>query len=151
MSAPDTRQEAATRPGGRSPIALLRRLPGRDVLVALLAILVVLALSGSLTGYQAYVVTVVVIFTIIGASHTLLFGAAGQPSVGHAALLGAGVYAGIAVSRHTTFGMEGELVAAIVVGALIGVVIGLPSLRIGSLYLAIATLALCIVAQQIFF
>ncbi|GJF01293.1 branched-chain amino acid ABC transporter ATP-binding protein/permease [Pseudonocardia sp. D17] len=151
MSAPDTRQEAATRPGGRSPIALLRRLPGRDVLVALLAILVVLALSGSLTGYQAYVVTVVVIFTIIGASHTLLFGAAGQPSVGHAALLGAGVYAGIAVSRHTTFGMEGEFVAAIVVGALIGVVIGLPSLRIGSLYLAIATLALCIVAQQIFF
>ncbi|RTL67640.1 MAG: branched-chain amino acid ABC transporter ATP-binding protein/permease [Pseudonocardiaceae bacterium] len=127
------------------------RIPGRDVLLALLAIIVVFGISGVLTGYQAYVVTVVVIFTIIGASHTVLFGAAGQPSVGHAALLGAGVYATIAVSRITSFGMEGELVAGIVVGALIGVVIGLPSLRIGSLYLAIATLALCIVAQQIYF
>ncbi|ODT99032.1 MAG: hypothetical protein ABS81_26605 [Pseudonocardia sp. SCN 72-86] len=129
----------------------LAKVPGRDVLLALLAIIVVFGISGILTGYQAYVVTVVVIFTIIGASHTVLFGAAGQPSVGHAALLGAGVYATIAVSRITSFGMEGELVAGIVVGALIGVVIGLPSLRIGSLYLAIATLALCIVAQQIYF
>ena len=107
-------------------------------------------MSGALSGYQAYVVTIVVIFTVIGASHTILFGAAGQPSVGHAALLGAGVYAAVAVGR-TGLGMEVELVAGVVVGAVIGVLIGLPSLRIGSLYLAIATLALCVVAQQVFF
>ncbi len=129
---------------------LLKRIPGRDVLLGLLAILVVFAISGVLSGYQAYVVTIVVIFTVIGASHTILFGAAGQPSVGHAALLGAGVYAAVAVGR-TGLGMEVELVAGVVVGALIGVLIGLPSLRIGSLYLAIATLALCVVAQQVFF
>jgi branched-chain amino acid transport system permease protein len=135
-------------PVGRIPV---RRIPGRDVIVALVVLLAVYAVSGSLTGYQVYVVTVVVVFTIIGASHTVLFGAAGQPSVGHAALLGAGVYAAVAVGTHTPWGLQGELVVGIVVGALIGVVIGLPSLRIGSLYLAIATLALCVVAQQIFF
>jgi len=129
---------------------VLRRLPGKDVVVALLAILLVFGLSGALTGYQVYVVTVVVIFTVIGASHTILFGAAGQPSVGHAALLGAGVYTAVAIGQ-AGLGMEVELVGGVVVGTLIGVVIGLPSLRIGSLYLAIATLALCVVGQQIYF
>jgi len=131
--------------------ALIRRLPGRDVLVALVVLLVVYGLAGALTTYQVYVATIVVIFTIIGASHTVLFGAAGQPSVGHAALLGAGVYSAVAVAAHTPWGMEGEIAVGIVVGGLIGVVIGLPSLRIGSLYLAIATLALCVVAQQLYF
>lgn len=129
----------------------LRALPGRDVLCAGLAILAVYAIAGALSGYQVYVVTIVVIFAIVGASHTVLFGAAGLPSVGHAALLGAGVYAAVAVAEHSALGMEGELLAGAAVGALIGAVIGLPSLRIGSLYLAIATLALCVVAQQIFY
>ncbi|MBN9098664.1 MULTISPECIES: branched-chain amino acid ABC transporter ATP-binding protein/permease [unclassified Pseudonocardia] len=132
-------------------MSALRRVPGKDVVIGLVVLLLVCGLAGGLTTYQVYVVTIVVIFTIIGASHTVLFGAAGQPSVGHAALLGAGVYAAVAVAANTSWGLQGELVAGVVVGGLIGVVIGLPSLRIGSLYLAIATLALCVVAQQIYF
>ncbi|MDN5859836.1 MAG: ATP-binding cassette domain-containing protein [Pseudonocardia sp.] len=130
--------------------AVLGRVPGRDVALGILAILAVFGISSALSGYQVFVVTIVVIFAIVGASHTVLFGAAGQPSVGHAALLGAGVYAAVAVG-YAGLGLGVELVAGVVVGVVIGAVIGLPSLRIGSLYLAIATLALSVVAQQIFF
>ncbi|MHB8763476.1 MAG: branched-chain amino acid ABC transporter permease [Deferrisomatales bacterium] len=72
----------------------------------------------------------------------LLTGYAGQVSLGHAGLLAAGAFtAGILVKEWAApFWLT--LPAAAATGALLGLVFGLPSLRLRGLYLAVSTLAL---------
>jgi branched-chain amino acid transport system permease protein len=72
----------------------------------------------------------------------LLTGYAGQISLGHAGLLAAGAYTtGILFKEwHASFWLT--LPASALTGALLGVVFGLPSLRLRGLYLAVSTLAL---------
>jgi len=72
----------------------------------------------------------------------LLTGYAGQVSLGHAGLMAAGAFTvGILFKEvHAPFWIT--LPAAALVGALLGVIFGLPSLRLRGLYLAVSTLAL---------
>jgi branched-chain amino acid transport system permease protein len=72
----------------------------------------------------------------------LLTGYAGQVSLGHAGLLAAGAFTvGILFKElHAPFWVA--LPAAALVGVLLGVLFGLPSLRLRGLYLAVSTLAL---------
>ena len=72
----------------------------------------------------------------------LLTGYAGQVSLGHAGLLAAGAFTvGILFKElHAPFWIT--VPSAALVGALLGVVFGLPSLRLRGLYLAVSTLAL---------
>jgi len=72
----------------------------------------------------------------------LLIGSAGLISLGHAALLGAGAFTvGILVQEVGATAWL-TLPSAALVGAAIGIVVGLPSLRLKGLYLAVSTLAL---------
>lgn len=79
----------------------------------------------------------------IGAlSLMLLTGYAGQISLGHAGLLAAGAFTVGILFKEWNAPFWVTLPAAAVVGALLGVVFGLPSLRLRGLYLAVSTLAL---------
>src|SRR5208282_1422270 len=82
----------------------------------------------------------VFIFAIVGTSQMLLTGFTGLISLCHAAFLGLGAYtAAIAQARGVPF--PAAMVLAAVVAGLAGVAVGLPTLRMSGLYLAIATLA----------
>jgi branched-chain amino acid transport system permease protein len=72
----------------------------------------------------------------------LLTGYAGQISLGHAGLLAAGAFTAGVLSKEMNAPFWVTLPAATIVGALLGVVFGLPSLRLRGLYLAVSTLAL---------
>ncbi|KAB2916366.1 MAG: branched-chain amino acid ABC transporter permease [Hyphomicrobiaceae bacterium] len=72
----------------------------------------------------------------------LLTGFAGQVSLGHAGLLAAGAFTAGILFRETGAPFWMTLPAAALVGAFLGVVFGLPSLRLRGLYLAVSTLAL---------
>jgi branched-chain amino acid transport system permease protein len=72
----------------------------------------------------------------------LLTGYAGQISLGHAGLLAAGAFTAGILFRETGAPFWITLPAAGLVGAVLGVVFGLPSLRLRGLYLAVSTLAL---------
>jgi branched-chain amino acid transport system permease protein len=72
----------------------------------------------------------------------LLTGYAGQVSLGHAGLLAAGAFTAGILFREVDAPFWVTLPAAALVGALLGVVFGLPSLRLRGLYLAVSTLAL---------
>ena len=79
----------------------------------------------------------------IGAlSLMLLTGYAGQISLGHAGLLAAGAFTVGILFREVGAPFWLTLPAAALVGAVLGVIFGLPSLRLRGLYLAVSTLAL---------
>jgi branched-chain amino acid transport system permease protein len=72
----------------------------------------------------------------------LLTGYAGQVSLGHAGLIAAGAFTVGILFREFNAPFWIALPAAGMVGALLGVIFGLPSLRLRGLYLAVSTLAL---------
>lgn len=72
----------------------------------------------------------------------LLTGYAGQISLGHAGLLAAGAFTTGILFKELAAPFWVTLPASTAVGALLGVVFGLPSLRLRGLYLAVSTLAL---------
>jgi len=72
----------------------------------------------------------------------LLTGCAGQVSLGHAGLLAAGAFTTGILFKETGAPFWVTLPSSAVVGALLGIVFGLPSLRLRGLYLAVSTLAL---------
>jgi branched-chain amino acid transport system permease protein len=84
-----------------------------------------------------------VFLTCVGSlSLMLLTGFAGQISLGHAGLIAAGAFTVGILFRETNAPFWITLPAAAVVGALLGIIFGLPSLRLRGLYLAVSTLAL---------
>ncbi|HEU5019760.1 MAG TPA: branched-chain amino acid ABC transporter permease, partial [Pseudolabrys sp.] len=79
----------------------------------------------------------------IGAlSLMLLTGYAGQISLGHAGLLAAGAFTTGILAREIGAPFWVTLPASALTGIVLGVIFGLPSLRLRGLYLAISTLAL---------
>jgi branched-chain amino acid transport system permease protein len=84
-----------------------------------------------------------VLLAVVGAvALMLLTGYAGQISLGHAGLLAAGAYTTGILVKELGAPWWLTLPSAALVGALLGVIFGLPSLRLRGLYLAVSTLAL---------
>jgi branched-chain amino acid transport system permease protein len=84
-----------------------------------------------------------VLLASIGAlSLMLLTGYAGQISLGHAGLIAAGAYTVGILVREVDAPFWITLPAACLVGAVLGLIFGLPSLRLRGLYLAVSTLGL---------
>lgn len=88
------------------------------------------------------------IYAIVGLGLMLLSGYTGLLSIGHAAFLGIGAYTeAILQARGWPFPLS--VMAAMLLAAVAGVVIGLPALRIRGIYLAIATLAFGFIVEEI--
>ena len=81
------------------------------------------------------------IFVIAVQGLNLLVGYTGQISLGHAAFIAIGAYASAILSRELGFTFWTALPASALVTGLIGLIFGLPSLRVKGFYLAMATLA----------
>jgi len=82
------------------------------------------------------------LIAIVGAlALNLLMGVTGQISLGHAGFLAAGAFTAAALATHFNAPIVVSLVCAMIGGALIGVLVGLPALRLKGLYLAVSTLA----------
>ena len=80
---------------------------------------------------------------VVGAhALNLVTGYAGQVSLGHAGLMAAGAFTAGILTEELGAPFWLALPAAVLVGALLGVVVGIPSLRLRGLYLALSTLAL---------
>ena len=87
-------------------------------------------------------ITQVLLASIGALSLMLLTGYAGLISLGHAGLLAAGAFTAGILSKEFQAPIIVTLPAAAAVGAVLGVIFGLPSLRLRGLYLAVSTLAL---------
>ena len=109
--------------------------------VAGIVILFAVILPLSLHEYYLSIINLSLIAIVGALGLNILVGYTGQISVGHAAFMSVGAYtaANLAVKLGLPFWIT--LPAGGLMAALIGAVVGMPSLRIKGLYLAIATLA----------
>ncbi|MBU3738312.1 MAG: branched-chain amino acid ABC transporter permease [Rhodoferax sp.] len=126
--------------------ALLRYLPGRLAYLALF--LVLLAVPWVLSKYYVGEVTYLYIMCIASLGLMVLVGYTGQVSLGHSAFIAIGAYAHTwLLSQGVPFALSMVLASGLT--GLVGLVIGLPAIRVSGLYLAMVTLAFAILTEHI--
>ncbi|MBA1146453.1 branched-chain amino acid ABC transporter permease [Ectothiorhodospiraceae bacterium WFHF3C12] len=100
--------------------------------------------------YWLYLVCLVSINVIAVTGLNVLTGYTGQVSLGQAAFMGVGAYTVAWLENHTGSPFPVNLLAGSVVATGVGLIAGLPSLRVKGLYLAIATIAASFILLFIF-
>jgi branched-chain amino acid transport system permease protein len=114
----------------------------------LVALVIVLPLFA--TNYILSILNIVFIYIIATTGLNILTGYCGQISLGHAAFFGVGAYSCAILVNTSGLSFWAALICAVLITGIIGVVLGLPSLRIKGFYLAMATLAAQFVLFYIF-
>lgn len=100
-----------------------------------------LALPLIMTNFWAGVANETLIAMIGALALNLLMGITGQISLGHAGFIAAGAFTAAALVTHLQAPFVVTLAAAALIGAVLGVLVGFPALRLKGLYLAVSTLA----------
>lgn len=93
--------------------------------------------------------TFILIYAIAGLGLMLLAGFTGLFSLGHAAFLGVGAYTQ-AVMTNAGVPFPIALACAAGLSAAVGLVVGLPALRVKGIYLGIATLSFGFIVEEVF-
>src|SRR5438270_1261635 len=109
--------------------------------VAALAVVFFLVIPLTLHEYFLSVGNLVWIAVIGALGLNILVGYTGQVSIGHGAFMSVGAYTSANLANRLGSPWPVNLLAGGLMAALIGAIVGIPSLRIKGLYLAIATLA----------
>ena len=133
-------------------MGVVERLPGRVSGRALLAFLAAVAVVPWLlpNQYLVHVVVLAGLYVILAVGLNLVMGYANQVSLGHAGFYGLGAYVSAVLSvRYGLSPWLGMPIAAVATGAL-AYVVGIPTLRLTSYYLGMATLGIGVVLQLAF-
>lgn len=123
----------------------LRRIAVRGgVLLAVYLAVLGLISAGIIDDYIQATMATICINIILAVSLNLITGFTGQFSLGHAGFMAIGAYAtGLVTMRFpTVWGFLGGLLLGAVLAAVVGFLVGLPTLRLRGDYLAIATLGM---------
>jgi ABC-type branched-subunit amino acid transport system ATPase component/ABC-type branched-subunit amino acid transport system permease subunit len=118
--------------------------------VALLALAAALPLTGN--DYWALIATRAAIYWILVAGLNLIVGFAGQLAIGYVALFALGAYTASILAAGNVLPempVAVALAAAAAVGAVCGVVVGLPALRLRTFYFAMTTLGFATIVTQV--
>jgi len=117
--------------------------------VAAILLLFTVVLPLTLHEYYLSVINLALIAVVGALGLNILVGYTGQISVGHAAFMSVGAYTAANLAMHLHLPFWATLPAGGLMAALIGAIVGIPSLRIKGLYLAIATLASQLIIEWI--
>jgi branched-chain amino acid transport system permease protein len=109
--------------------------------MAALAVLFFLVIPLGLHEYYLSIANLVWIAVIGAVGLNILVGYTGQVSIGHGAFMSVGAYTAANLATRLDSPWPVNLLAGGLMAAAVGAVVGIPSLRIKGLYLAIATLA----------
>jgi branched-chain amino acid transport system permease protein len=112
-------------------------------------LLLLLAAPWLFAEYWLAQLTFVLIYAIAGLGLMLLAGFTGLFSLGHAAFLGVGAYTQ-AVLTNAGLPFPVALACAAGLSAAVGLVVGLPALRVKGIYLGMATLSFGFIVEEIF-
>jgi len=98
------------------------------------------------TAGHRFLLTLVLIFAVVGVGLTMLLGWGGQVSLGHFAVVGIGAYVTAHLSHH--WSLVALLLLTGLIGAGVMVLVGLPALRVRGLTLAVTTLGLAVISTD---
>jgi branched-chain amino acid transport system ATP-binding protein/branched-chain amino acid transport system permease protein len=98
--------------------------------------------------YYLFVAMLIGITIVVATGLDVLAGLSGQVSLGHAGLYALGAYTGAILATRLGLGFWIALPAAAMVGAAIGAVLALASLRVSGPYLAMVTIAFGIIVEH---
>jgi branched-chain amino acid transport system permease protein len=122
-------------------------------LPALLSLLVVAGVLSALpfliSDYHVSLVAQVGIFFIAVLGLNILTGYTGQISIGHGAFMAIGGYTTAVLSRDHHTNLVVTMVVAFALCFVVGLIVGLPALRLSGVYLALVTFALAVSIPQI--
>jgi branched-chain amino acid transport system ATP-binding protein/branched-chain amino acid transport system permease protein len=116
-------------------------------LVAAAAVVAALPLLTANT-YYLFVAMLIGITIVVATGLNILAGLSGQVSLGHAGLYALGAYTGAILATRLGLGFWLALPAAALVGAAVGAVLALASLRVSGPYLAMVTIAFGIIVEH---
>jgi branched-chain amino acid transport system permease protein len=123
----------------------------QPVAVALLMVVALLVAPAVLNTFWITNLTQMAIFAVVAASAGLLYGRVGLVSLGQVAPYGIGTWTTMRLAYATELPWPALLLIGGVVAAAIGVLIGLPALRVSGLYLALVTLMLAAAVEIVLF
>ncbi len=118
-------------------------------LVPALVFLAALAATFFASGYHLYQFAQVLIYVIALLGLNLLTGTNGQISLGHGAFFAIGGYGTAILATKLGLPLWAAIPAASALCFVAGFLFGLPALRLGGLYLALATFALAVATPQL--
>ncbi|MCG7631818.1 ATP-binding cassette domain-containing protein [Gordonia McavH-238-E] len=125
--------------------------PERILLPALVSVTVaVVALMVTTGSYRAAVITSI-IFGVVALSQVVVTGYAGQVSLAQLTLAGVGAYSLSVLNTHLGIPFPFAPIIAAVVATVLGVVVGLPAIRVRGLPLTVVTLALAVFLEAFWF
>ncbi len=130
----------------RADMALQRLPTARYAMIAFLLVMYV-AVPFLASAYQVYVLDTILVACIGALGLNLLTGYAGQISIGHGGFLGVGAFASALLVSKAGLPFWISVPAAGLITAFVGLLFGIPSVRIKGLYLAIATLAAQVIIE----
>ncbi|GED96332.1 branched-chain amino acid ABC transporter permease/ATP-binding protein [Gordonia crocea] len=125
--------------------------PNRLILPTLVGAAIVLAALYLTSGSLRLNIIVSLIFAIIALSQVVITGYAGQVSLAQLTLAGAGAFALSRIVADWGLPFPIAPLVAVLFATMIGIVVGLPSLRVRGLSLMVATLALAVFLEQAWF
>ncbi|MFC5745812.1 ABC transporter permease subunit [Actinomadura rugatobispora] len=95
-------------------------------------------------GYAIHVVNIALVFALLAIGMGLAMGIAGQINLAQVAFFGVSAYATAILTTHSGLGFWPAAALAMVASALVGLLVGIPALRMQSHYLGIVTLGLAL-------
>lgn len=132
---------AKTKPRGGAGLA--------ELAATLVVLAVFIALPFMISNFGVSTLTKVLIYAIAILGLNLLTGINGQFSLGHGAFFALGAYTAAILMFHGGIPYPLTLPVAALVCFVVGVLFGLPALRLENIYLALATFALAVATPQI--
>ncbi|MGD0659448.1 MAG: branched-chain amino acid ABC transporter permease [Syntrophorhabdales bacterium] len=128
-------------------LQLFRTTSQKVWLVALLALVVCFPLL--LDRYTCYIATLALAAVIGSIGLNILTGYTGQISIGHGAFVGVGAYSYALILAKTSLPFWLAIPLAGAISGILGILIGVPALRMRGLYLAMATVAFHLIMDQV--
>jgi branched-chain amino acid transport system permease protein len=124
-----------------------RQIPALASLLVVAAVLCLLPFI--ISDYNIYLAAQVGIFFIAVLGLNILTGYTGQISIGHGAFMAIGGYTTAVMSRDHHTNLVVTMLMAFAICFVVGLLVGLPALRLSGVYLALVTFALAVSIPQI--
>ena len=120
------------------------------ILLPALIVFLVIFPQLPISPYVLRIATLIMLYSSLALALNIITGYTGQISLGHAMFFGIGAYATALMVTKLGFSWLATIPFSMLISGIIGLVVGLPSLRLSGSYLAIVTMGFAEVVKMVF-